>query len=276
MNQQPNAPTESSPALLDPDLHPAGDAGPDRAGPYQSSARRRSARRPNAALNQLTHTSPQPFVDPIARVKRESIHWKRKLFHVVGITTVALTYALTQVTRTEALAILGVVAFVFSGLDMLRFYVPSLNKRVRQDFGPFMRDYELNSLSGSTWFFFSSLLAIALFPKVAVALGFLYLGLGDPLASWAGLRWGKTRLPGGKSLEGSVTFFGVSAVAGTLLLTFAPGMLTAGAGTILLLAGLTAAVAAVSEALPLKGVDDNFVVPLATSGAGAALLALVV
>src|SRR5690606_21101588 len=110
-----------------------------------------------------------------------------------------------------------------SGLDMLRFYVPALNRRVRQDFGPFMRDYELNSLSGSTWFFFSSLISIALFPKAAVALGLLYLGLGDPLASWVGLRWGKRRLPGGKSLEGSLTFFGVSTVAGVLLLSLAPG-----------------------------------------------------
>jgi dolichol kinase len=267
MQQQQNASVDSSsPAVLD------SDRDPERNGPYQSSARRRSTRRP-AAPNNLTHVSPQPFVDPIARVKRESIHWKRKVFHVIGISTVALTYALTQVTRTEALAILGVVAFVFSGLDLLRFYVPALNKRVRQDFGPFMRDYELNSLSGSTWFFFSSLISIALFPKVAVALGLLYLGVGDPLASWAGLRWGKTRLPGGKSLEGSLTFFGVSAVAGVLLLAFAPGM-SVGAGSILVVAAVTAAVAAFSEWLPIKGVDDNFIVPLATSGAGAALLAL--
>ncbi|MBX3469654.1 MAG: hypothetical protein KF878_22510 [Planctomycetes bacterium] len=241
-------------------------------GPYQSSARRRSNRR--AAAPALTHVTPQPFVDPIARVKRESIHWKRKVFHVIGISTVALTYALTQVTQMEALAILGVVAFIFSGLDLLRFYVPSLNKKVREDFGPFMRDYELNSLSGSTWFFFSGLLAIALFPKVAVSLGVLALALGDPLASWVGLRWGKTRLPGGKSLEGSITFFVVSAVAGSALLAFTPG-LTLGAGAIVLLAAVTGLVAAFAEWLPIKGVDDNFVVPLAAGGAGAAMLALI-
>jgi dolichol kinase len=246
-----------------------------RPGHYQTSARRRSTRRPQApANNNLTHTAPQPFVDPIARVKRESIHWKRKVFHVIGIGTVALTYALTNVGQWEALAILGAFALIFSGLDMARFYIPALNRKVRQDLGFLMRDYELKGLSGSTWFLFSGVLAIAAFPKIVVALGFLYLALGDPLASWVGLRWGKTRLPGGKSLEGSLTFFGVSALSGVALLALASGLdLTI--GSMALLAGVTAFVAAVAEALPLKGVDDNFIVPLASSGAGAALLAII-
>lgn len=241
---------------------------------YQTSARRRSTRRPQAAANNLTHTSPQPFVDPIARVKRESIHWKRKVFHVIGIGTAALTYALTGVGQWEALAILGAFALIFSSLDMARFYIPALNQKVRQDLGFLMRDYELKGLSGSTWFLFAGVLAIAAFPKPAVALGFLCLALGDPLASWAGLRWGKTRLPGGKSLEGSLTFFAVSAVAGVVLLALNPAMGLA-AGPLLILATGTALVAAVAEALPLKGVDDNFVVPIAASAAGAAILALV-
>jgi diacylglycerol kinase (CTP) len=243
-----------------------------RDGPYQSSTRRRdrSTRRPTT-LPALNHVTPQPYVDPIARVKRESIHWKRKVFHVIGIGIVALTYAFTQVTRFEALAILGAVAVIFSSLDMLRFYVPSLNKKVREDFGPFMRDYELNSLSGSTWFFFSSLIAIALFPKTAASLGFLCLALGDPLASWVGLRWGKTRLPGGKSLEGSMTFFAVSALAGVVSLALNPAV-TLAVGPMAVLACVVALAGAFAEWLPIKGVDDNFVVPIL---AGAAVLALV-
>ena len=245
-----------------------------RDGPYQSSTRRRSTRKPTTTAPALNHVTPQPYVDPIARVKRESIHWKRKVFHVIGIGCVALTYAFTGVTRVEALLILGAVAFIFSGLDMLRFYVPSLNKKVRQDFGPFMRDYELNSLSGSTWFFFSSLIAIALFPKQAAALGFLCLALGDPLASWVGLRWGKTRLPGGKSLEGSLTFFAVSALAGVVSLALNPAVAMA-FGPMVLLACVVAVAGAFAEWLPIKGVDDNFVVPILAGGAGAAVLALV-
>jgi diacylglycerol kinase (CTP) len=260
--QQPNVPESATSATESPELM-------TRGGPYQSSARRRSTRRPSTLPN-LTHVQPQAYVDPIARVKRESIHWKRKVFHVIGIGTCALTYALTSVTWMEALAILGAVAVIFSSLDMARFYIPSLNQKVRKDFGPFMRDYELNSLSGSTWFFFAGLIAIAAFPKVAVALSFLYLAIGDPLASWVGLKWGRIRLPGGKSLEGSLTFFVVSAVAGLALLFFDASV--AFGWSAVALVGITAAVAAFAEWLPIKGVDDNFIVPLLTSAAGAAVL----
>lgn len=256
--QQPNVPTEVETSVSRP-AH------------YQTSARRRSTRRPQPTANNLTHTSPQPFVDPIARVKRESIHWKRKVFHVLGIGTVALAYALTGVGQWEAFGILGVFALIFAGMDMARFYIPALNKKVRQDFGFLMRDYELNGLSGSTWFLVSAVLAIAAFPKPVVALGCLYLAIGDPLASAAGLRWGKTRLPGGKSLEGSLTFFGVSAIAGVALLAFSPAV-TLATGPMLALVLGTALVAAIAEWLPVKGIDDNFIVPLAASGAGAAML----
>jgi diacylglycerol kinase (CTP) len=263
--QQPNMPTDVETEIESLSV--------SRPAHFQTSARRRSTRRPQATANNLTHTSPQPFVDPIARVKRESIHWKRKLFHVIGIGTVALTYALTNVGQWEAFAILGVFALIFAGMDIARFYIPALNQKVRQDLGFLMRDYELKGLSGSTWFLVSAVLAIAAFPKPAVALGCLYLALGDPLASWAGLRWGKTRLPGGKSLEGSLTFFGVSAIAGLTMLSLNPAM-TMAAGPMLVLVAGTALVAAIAEWLPAKGIDDNFIVPLAASGAGAALLAL--
>lgn len=261
--QQPNDSAATSAATAD-----------TRDGPYQSSARRRQSNRRPTTLPALNQVAPQPFVDPIARVKRESIHWKRKVFHVIGIGCVALTYAFTSVERLEALAILGAVAAIFCTLDMARFYIPSLNKKVRQDFGPFMRDYELNSLSGSTWFFFSSLIAIGLFPKTAASLGFLCLALGDPLASWVGLRWGKTRLPGGKSLEGSLTFFAVSALAGVLSLALNPAV-TLAVGPMVALACVVAIAGAFAEWLPIKGVDDNFVVPILAGGAGAAVLAFV-
>jgi dolichol kinase len=267
--QQPPMQTSSVPSSA---LQVSSEPGSEpKVGPYQSSARRRQSARKPATLPNINHVTPQPFVDPIARVKRESIHWKRKVFHALGIGVVAFTYALTSVGRGQALAILGAVAFIFSGLDLLRFYVPSLNQKVRKDFGSLMRDYELNGLSGSTWFFFSSLISIALFPKLPVALGFLYLAFGDPLASWVGLRWGRRRLPGGKSLEGSLTFFAVSAVSGVLLLVLGPG-LSVPLGAAVALAAGSAAIAAFAEWLPIKGLDDNFVVPIAASAAGAGLL----
>lgn len=234
-----------------------------------SSGTGRSQRR--AALPTLDHVTPQTYADPIARVNKGAIHWKRKLFHVLGIGTVAVAYPLTPVQPLEAAVILAVVTAIFTTLDLARFWIPSLNKKVRQDFGMLMRDYELNSISGSSWFLLSSVLCVAAFSKLGAALGFLYLAIGDPVASWAGLRWGRTKLPGGKSVEGSLALVAVCALAGTAFLAFG-GLAPA---TALGVAVAVAFAAAFAEWLPIKGIDDNFVVPLVTGAAASGVLNLV-
>ena len=163
------------------------------------------------------HVRPRPLLD-ISSVSRETISWRRKIFHILGVGCVGVTYGLSSATWIQALAVLSVISAVFIGLDSLRFAVPSLNKRIRKDFGQIMRNYELQRLSGSSWFLASACLTIALFSKQTASLAFLYLALGDPLASWVGVRWGRIRLPGGKSLEGSLTFFMTGLVVGTAAL----------------------------------------------------------
>lgn len=230
----------------------------------------RRVRSGRASQTSVTHVTPRPLLDPIREVKRHSIHWKRKVFHVLGIGTAGLTYALAPVTKPAALGILGVIAAVFVFLDVLRFKVPALNKRVKRDFGPLMRDYELDGISGSSWFFFSALITIALFQQPAAALGMIFLAIGDPVASAVGVKWGRIRLPGGKSLEGSLTFFGLCTAVGVAVLTLAYGLAI---GPALAISAVTAVAAAAAEAVPSKKVDDNFTVPLA-GGAAASLMLL--
>ncbi|MGE0712873.1 MAG: diacylglycerol/polyprenol kinase family protein [Planctomycetota bacterium] len=220
----------------------------------------------------LTHVEPRPLLDPIREVKRHSIHWKRKVFHVLGVGAAALTYALTSVTALNACLILGSIAAIFVTLDVLRFFVPSLNKKVKRDFGPFMRDYELDGISGSSWFFIAGLITIAAFYKPAAALGMLYLAVGDPIASAVGVKWGRIKLPGGKSLEGSLALTLICALAGTALLTLRFGYAPYAAAGVACVAALAAAFA---EWCPInKKMDDNFTVPIFTGGvASLALLA---
>ena len=238
-----------------------------------NSARGSGVRRRNqtGATPNLNHLTPQTFVDPIRSVKRASVHWKRKVFHVLGIGTVAVAYALTPVEPFTAAAIMSVFGALFILLDASRFFIPALNNKVKRDFGPLMRDYELDGLSGSSWFLVSAVISLALFPKTAAALGILCLAVGDPFASFVGVKWGRTKLPGNKSLEGSLALVGICTVAGTILLVGTAGVAPLSA---LGLAFATAVAAAFAEALPIKKVDDNFVVPLLAGGAATALLAL--
>lgn len=244
--------------------------------PTSRSARVRS---PN-----LIHIAPQPLLDPLSKVGRETISWKRKLFHIFGIGVVGVTYQITGTPMLTALAVMAAIAFIFVGLDLLRFKVPALNKKVRRDFGPYMRNYELERLSGSSWFLLASLLTIGLFPREAACLGFLHLALGDPLASFVGVRWGRIRLPGGKSLEGSLALFTTCFVAGAAFLLLAGQVTTwggaavaLGVGPALLIALGSAVSAAVAEWIPTRGhMDDNFVVPVVTAALTSGVIALVI
>jgi dolichol kinase len=227
----------------------------------------------------LTHLAPQPLLGQ--GVNRETISWKRKVFHILGIGCVAVTHGMSVASLPLTLTILGIITFVFVGLDMLRFYVPALNKKVKRDFGPFMRDYELERLSGSSWFLFAGMIAIAAFPREAAALAFLFLALGDPIASWVGVRWGRTRLPGGKSVEGSLALLGVCAVTGFLFLLGVNQLNPIASISALSIGGLAlfclgaATTAAFAEWLPIKGVDDNFIVPV-VAGLGITSLLFVI
>lgn len=235
----------------------------------QSRRAARSGRSGRAATQSVTHVTPRPLLEPIREVKRHSIHWKRKVFHVLGIGAAGFTYALAPVTKPTALMILGGIAAVFVFLDLLRFKVPALNKKVKRDFGPFMRDYELDGISGSSWFFFSALITIAACYQPAAGLGMVFLALGDPIASAVGVKFGKIKLPNGKSLEGSLAFLAVCFLAGLpiLLFKYQFALLPAVAVT-----AVTAIVAAAAEAIPSKKVDDNFTVPLAGGLAASAMM----
>lgn len=243
--------------------------------PTTRSARLRS---PN-----LIHVSPQPLLDPLSSVGRETISWKRKIFHILGIGVVGVTYQATGTPMLTALMVMAAIAFIFVGLDLLRFKVPSLNKKVRRDFGPYMRNYELERLSGSSWFLLASLLTIGLFPREAACLGFIHLALGDPLASFVGVRWGRIRLPGGKSLEGSLALFTSCFVAGAAFLLAAGQVTTWGGapvalslGAALLIAFGAAVSAALAEWIPTRGrLDDNFVVPVVTAALTSGVIQLV-
>lgn len=240
--------------------------------PKTEPATEAGLRRKSSVAQSTHHVTPRPLLDPIREVKRESIHWKRKVFHVLGIGAAGFVYAIAPVSWIQALVILGIFAVVFVTLDALRFKIPALNKRVKRDFAPFMRDYELDGLSGSSWFFFSVLISIALFPKMAAAIGIIYLAIGDPLASFVGVRWGKIKLPGGKSLEGSLALAVLCSLVGAIVLTFVAKLPV---GSAILVAGVSGITAAVAEWLPLKKVDDNFTVPILTGAIATLMLGLV-
>ena len=88
--------------------------------------------------------------------------------------------------------------------------------------------------------------------------GLVVLGFGDPFAAIIGRRFGRIRLPGGRSLEGSLAFV----VAGTVMslpVLWLAHHLTFGAA--LGVAAIGASAGALAEVLSGR-LDDNFTIPL--------------
>ena len=95
------------------------------------------------------------------------------------------------------------------------------------------------------------------------------LGVGDPVAGLIGRRWGRTKLVGGRSLEGSLAFVAAGGIAAAIaLIAYYP---TLSLGVIAALA-FTAALAGALAELLVRKVDDNFSIPVA-AGAGCSLVA---
>ena len=118
-------------------------------------------------------------------------------------------------------------------------------------FGPMVRPKEQNgNFTGALYILLSSLLCIVLFNKFIATTAITFIIVGDVGSAMVGRRWGKHRLLGTKTLEGSLAFLAIS-----LGVTAAFPNVPWSVGII------GAVVATVAEALSIHR-DDNLTVPL--------------
>ena len=104
------------------------------------------------------------------------------------------------------------------------------------------------------------LLTIITFPKPFALIAIYTLAIADPLSALIGIRFGKNKIYGNKSLEGSIAFFITTLIVAFVVLNktiIEEGYLLA----IFACSTLTAIFSALIEVLPIK-LDDNFIIPL--------------
>lgn len=172
----------------------------------------------------------------------------RKLIHLLG-GLIPLIYLLLNLTKLQALLILGGLALPFIVADVLRLRWPALNRWFHTLFQGAMRPGEERRPTGSTYYLVACWFTILAFEQTVAAAALLILACADTAASVVGQAIGGTRLTKGKTLSGTGAFV-VTAFLVTLPLFPAT---TAFAGAI---------IAAVTECLPLP-LDDNITIPLA-------------
>jgi dolichol kinase len=169
-----------------------------------------------------------------------------------------ITFCYLSLTHGEALKAVSLATFFFVSYDILRQSIPAMNDFALSVLGPFMRENEKCGWAGTTSLLLGVFTLIFFFPRDVVVVALLFLAIADPVASYVGIRFGKDKLIGNKSLQGTLAAF----VTCTLLAGgyfFIKNMMLERLLIVSLLSGL---IGAVSELVPIGRLDDNFTFPL--------------
>jgi dolichol kinase len=173
---------------------------------------------------------------------------KRKIVHM---SSLAIPAGYLLFSGKTVISILVPLFLAFLLVDLLRQYHAGTSRLFKKFFvGTILREKESNSLMGSTYFLFSSVLVVFFFPKSIAIASLLILILSDTAAALVGKGIGKVPIFRRKTLEGSLAFF----VSSQLIVWIYPGLNH-------LWGALGALAATLIEALPVK-VDDNLTIPL--------------
>ena len=176
---------------------------------------------------------------------------QRKVIHLASAVIPVLVWVLP---RPASIGLLGAIVATALAVEVARRFVPSIRDIFLRLTGGLLRTTERTDLSGATWMAIAYLVAVVVFPLPVAVAAMLYNAFGDGLAAVVGKRWGRHRVPGGKSLEGAGAGFAANLLVGLAIPGISPlAAVIGGGGTALL------------ELLPIP-VNDNLVV---TIGGGA-------
>jgi len=153
-----------------------------------------------------------------------------------------------------SISVLGFCAAVSLAIDISRFNNWPLWRLLSSVLTPIIRDHEIKGgFTGASYILSTSAVTIALFPKEIAIAAITFIIVGDIAAALVGRTWGRHRLVGKKSVEGSLACL----MSLILISFFIPGLPT--------LAGIFGAfTATVAEALSIR-IDDNLTVPLTSA-----------
>ncbi len=190
--------------------------------------------------------------------KRSDVHLARKVWHVTTVFAMFLCWHFLSFWICISLLLIGWIAFVPA--DIIRLKNPELNSKLTQMFKLIMRQNEIDRLAGTTYLITGTILIAAIFPKPIVALSLLFLAFADPIASYIGIRYGRDKIFGHKSVQGFIAAFVVCSV-----LTYTFLFLNNISEYILIVSLLSGIVGALAELIPVAKLDDNFTMPVLSS-----------
>lgn len=174
----------------------------------------------------------------------------RKSIHLAGLILPVIYFFLD---KPMMLMVMGVLTGIAVTVELVKWFSPDFGKFFFQIFAPMLRRHERRgAMTGATYYMISVFLCVLFFSKTLAIVCIFFMVLGDLAAALVGRMWGKTKLLGTKSLEGSIACFVVCAAIALVQLHPIIGI-------------IGALVATIVEMMPFP-IDDNLTVPL-VSGA---------
>jgi len=172
----------------------------------------------------------------------------RKAIHV---SMSVLPLSLFALGRDLGTALVATALTVAIAVDIVRLRCEAARKLFERLFGKSLRPHEKYELTGSTFMGISALVCVVLFTVPIAVTALLFLTIGDSAAALVGMRWGKTTLLPGKTLEGTLACLVSCSIIGIVV----PG--------VPFIAGIVGALVATTvELLGIKTIDDNFGIPV--------------
>ncbi|MFP4458004.1 MAG: diacylglycerol/polyprenol kinase family protein [Candidatus Zixiibacteriota bacterium] len=179
---------------------------------------------------------------------------KRKAIHLAALS-IPIGYSFLD--KKTALFWVALCTVISALIDILR----SENRAIRILFFKFFRDMlrhkEKYNFTGATFILFGSTLTLLFYNKWFAIIAVTYIIVGDVFAAIIGKSFGKHRIYGSGSIEGSIAFF-ISAALFTSLMFWVPYEIVP------IYYRILGAVLAAAIELVINQVDDNLTVPLLT------------
>lgn len=197
--------------------------------------------------------------------KRSDIHGARKIWHITGVLALFLGYYTLPLFVSKIIIL--VLFLLCAGLDIYRLRNNNFNVLVTHYLRPIMRQSEINSLAGTTYLIAGVAILIYVFDPVITQLSLIFLAFADPIASYFGIRFGREKIWGEKTLQGFLAAFGVCAICSFLFLFIHDYNLWR-AVVVSVIGGL---IGSLAELIPVAKLDDNLTIPVA-SGLGLSLV----
>lgn len=192
--------------------------------------------------------------------QKKDLHILRKIWHMIpGVSLVVVIY-FKPIPVFLITILLGLLFLIIAVAEVLRLNYRQFNKLTIKISRHIIRREELKQISGVPYYVGACFLVLLFFNVHIASLSILYLALGDPLASFFGIKYGEGsyKFKNGKSLIGTL-----AAITVCMIVTMAYGTLVQwDVSKIYPLALFGGIAGGLAETFVLDDINDNLFIPI--------------